>query len=128
MLVFDDPNSSTVWLARSVPRHWLEDGKTIRVKGAPTRWGTISYKISSKMARGRIKVELNLPEEGFGAAIHLRLRTPAKQKIQTVEVNGKPWMNFESEEETVMLPADSKGQIAIEVATRMAAVKGERKS
>ncbi len=116
MLIFDDPNSSTVWLARGVPGRWLEDGKTICVKGAPTRWGTISYKISSKMAQGRIKVELNLPEEGFGAAIHLRLRTPAKQKIQTVEVNGRPWTNFEPEEETVMLPADYKGRIAIEVA------------
>ncbi|GAH44013.1 unnamed protein product, partial [marine sediment metagenome] len=50
------------------------------------------------------------------------------QKIQTVEVNGKPWMNFVPEEETVMLPADYKGRIAIEVATRMAAMKGERKS
>ncbi|MBA7645661.1 hypothetical protein ES703_53419 [subsurface metagenome] len=117
MLVFDDPNSSTVWLARGVPRRWLEDGKTIRVKGAPTKWGIISYEISSKMAQGRIKVELNLPEEGFGAAIHLRLRTPAKQKIQSVEVNGKTWMNFKPEEETVVLPADSKGQITIEVTT-----------
>ena len=128
MLVFEDPNSSTVWLARGVPRRWLEDGKTIGVKGAPTKWGIINYEISSKMAQGKIKVELNLPEEGFGAEIHLRLRTPAKQKIQTVKVNGKPWTNFKAEEETVMLPTDSKGRMAIEVATRMVAMKGERKS
>ena len=69
------------------------------------------------MAQGRIKVELTLTEEGFGVAINLRLRTPASQKIQTVEVNGKPWTNFNPEEESVMLPADSKGRITIEVTT-----------
>ncbi len=117
MLVFEAPNSATVWLARSVPRQWLEDGKTIGVKGAPTKWGIISYKISSKMAQGRIKVELNLPEEGFGAAINLRLRTPAEQKIKTVEVNGKPWTDFDPEDETIILPSGSKGRIVIEVTT-----------
>jgi len=116
MLVFEDPDSATLWLARGIPRCWLEDGKKMSVKGAPTRWGAISYNISSEIAQGKIKVELSLPEEGLSAAIHLRLRTPGKEKIKTVKVNGKPWANFEPEEEIVMLPSGYKSRVVIEVA------------
>ena len=64
MLVFEDPFSPTLWLGKSIPRSWLRDGKTVAVKGAPTRFGTLSYEISSKVHRGRINIELHLPEEG----------------------------------------------------------------
>ena len=73
-------------------------------------------RIASKELR-RIFEIMGKAKEGFGAAIHLRLRTPARQKIKTVEVNGKPWTNFEPKEETVILPAGSNGRITIEVTT-----------
>jgi len=122
MLVFEDPFLPIVWLTKGTPRPWLKDGKTITVKGALTRWGTLSYKISSNLNKGRINIELNLPEEGFSAAINLRLRTPSKQKIQKVNINGKIWTNFKPEEEMIMLPAGSKGRNVIEVFTASAKV------
>ncbi len=122
MLVFEDPFSSTLWLAKGVPRPWLEDGKTVIVKGAPTRWGTLSYKISSNLNKGRISIELDLPEQGFDAAINLRLRTLTKQKIQKININGKTWTNFKTEEETIMLPPGFKGRNVIEVVTASAKV------
>jgi hypothetical protein len=40
MLVFEDPQSDILWLAKATPRDWLADGQRIKVSNAPTRWET----------------------------------------------------------------------------------------
>ena len=115
MLVFEEPFSPTVWLARGAPRPWLEDGKAIFVKAAPTKWGTVSYRIVSCLARERIDVELDLPAEGFQAKIKLCLRLPAGQAIRAVAVNGTDWRDFDPKEETIVLPSGSRGRHTIAV-------------
>ena len=107
MLVFEDPFAPVLWLANGAPRHWLAQGNTIAVTGAPTRWGYISYTIAPAAASAQ--VEIDLPDEGFDAAIHLRLRASAAQKISAVRLNGELWIDFRPDDETVILPTGLQG-------------------
>ena len=113
MLAFEDPQSETLWLAKGTPRSWLEDNKKISVQNAPTRWGRISFSITSKFSDHKVNAEIQLPS-AFAAAIKLRLRLPEGHRIQSVTVNGKPWTRFDPQEETVTLPLGLTGKISVD--------------
>ena len=51
LLVMEDGDS--LWLARATPRAWLEQGKKISVKNAPTHFGDVGYEIVSDADMGR---------------------------------------------------------------------------
>ena len=88
LLVFEDPQSETVWLGKGAPRDWLEDGKVIRVDDAPTRWGRMGFTISSRIRTGTVAADVKLPAR-FGAVVNLRLRAPGGQRMKSVTVNGR---------------------------------------
>src|ERR1044071_1091972 len=111
MLVFEDPQSQTRWLAKATPRSWLEDGQTISVSNAPTRWGQLSYNIKSHIQQRNVEVVLKLPARPISAQIKLRLRVPENHRIQTATLNGRPWHEFDPDEETVSLPSRVKGEL-----------------
>jgi hypothetical protein len=113
MLVFEDPESETVWLGKAVPREWLSEGKTTAVSGAPTRWGHISFSITSHLNTGTVTAELKLPSD-YLAVTKLRLRVPGETRIKTVSLNGKPWSQFDALEETVTIPAGMSGIIKVQ--------------
>jgi hypothetical protein len=52
MLVMEEGDS--LWLARATPRAWLEQGRKISVKNAPTHFGMVSYEIVSDTEKGKI--------------------------------------------------------------------------
>jgi len=114
LLVFEDPESETLWLGKAIPRGWLSDGKAVKVSKAPTRWGRVSYSITSHLCDGKITAQLDMPP-GFSAAIKLRLRAPGDAKIASVLVNGKSWNDFDAGEQTVSIPKTlfSKMRIAV---------------
>jgi hypothetical protein len=116
MLVFEDPNEPVLWLAKGTPRAWLEDGRKIAVKGAPTKYGKIDYELRSEIRKGRVRGTLDLPPEGLGAALKIRLRVPDAKRMRKVLVNGKAWKAYDREQETVTLPPAFKGPVSIEVA------------
>jgi hypothetical protein len=103
LLVFEDPKSETVWLGKAAPREWLEDGKSIAVERAPTRWGRLSFKVTSQIVSGTIAIQLTLPP-GFAATTKLRLRAPKNAQLKSVTVNGKAWDQFDAGSETIMIP------------------------
>jgi hypothetical protein len=111
MLVFEDPQSKTLCLAKATPRSWLEDGQTISVSNAPTRWGQLSYNIKSHIQQRNVEVVLKLPARPISAQIKLRLRVPENHRIQTATLNGRPWHEFDPDEETVSLPSRVKGEL-----------------
>lgn len=115
LLVFEDPESETLWLGKGIPRDWFADGKTVKVAGAPTRWGRVGYSITSNLKERKISAEINLPE-GFSAVAKLRLRTPGGAKITSVLLNGKPWTEFDATDETITLPARLSPRIHLDVA------------
>lgn len=115
MLVFEDPQSDTLWLTKTTPREWLADGKHIAVRGAPTRWGKVTCSIESHLKDGRIDAHVNLPENARSAAVQLRLRVPEGYRMKSVKVNGRYWKQFDRDQEVVTLPSQSTGKIAVNV-------------
>jgi hypothetical protein len=115
MLVFEDPASDTLWLAKGTPRHWLQDGKTIAVSNAPTRWGPVGFSLRSRLRERRVECSVSLPSRTSDARIKLRLRVPEGNRIQSVTLAGKAWAEFAPQEETVTLPAQAKGRVALTV-------------
>jgi hypothetical protein len=115
MLVFDDPASDTLWLAKGTPRNWLEDGKTIAVTNAPTRWGPVSFRMQSRLHERTIEARAQLPSHNAPARIKLRLRAPEGERIRSVTLDGEPWTQFDPDEETVALPARSKIRTSLTV-------------
>jgi len=114
LLVFEDPESETLWLGKAIPRDWLADGKTVKVANAPTRWGRVSYSITSYLSERKIRAQITL-QPGFSAATRLRLRAPGDAKISTVLLNGKPWTEFNAGEETVAVPKAISSKMTFEV-------------
>jgi len=58
MFVMEDDDR--LWLARATPRAWLEQGRKIVVKNAPTHSGTAAHEI------------ILMSRHGIGAAIQLQ--------------------------------------------------------
>ena len=115
MLVFEDPATQTLWLAKGTPRSWLEEAKGITVSHAPTRWGAVGYRITPRWSESQIAVHVDLPDVPPLARITLRLRVPENHRMQAVTLNGKPWTDFNPQDETVTLPSDARGSVTMAV-------------
>jgi len=94
---------NALWLARATPRVWLERGKRIAVKNAPTYWGTVAYEIISDVDNGKINATIEMPSRKAPKEVVLRFRHPKSAPIKAVTVNGKPWTEFNKEKETITL-------------------------
>jgi hypothetical protein len=75
-------------LAFSTPRAWLDAGKSIAVRNAPTSFGPVTYSI--KRQQNVVLVDVTPPASPAPATLRLRLRLPAGQRIATVELGGEP--------------------------------------
>jgi hypothetical protein len=103
MLLFEDPLSRTLWLARATPRAWLSHGRRIALTRAPTRYGALSYSLESRLDEGLVTAAVTLPEGGAGE-VRLRLRVPAPHVMTSVEVDGDPWPDLDAGAGEVRLP------------------------
>ena len=101
LLVMED--GQNLWLARATPRAWLQQGKKISVKNAPTHFGTLSYEIVSDVDNGKMVATLDLQSRRPVKEILLRLRHPQGAPIKTVNVNGAAWLVMDMEREVVIL-------------------------
>lgn len=101
LLVMED--DSSLWVARATPRAWLEHGRKITVKNAPTYFGTLAYEIVSDVDHGRILATVELPSRNPPRSVLLRFRHPETTPIKTVTVNGQKWKEFDRDKEVVTL-------------------------
>ena len=101
LLVWED--GGTLWLGRATPRAWLEQGKKINVKNAPTRFGTLAYEIVSDVDNGKINATIEMPARKAPKEVVLRFRHPKSAPMRSVTVNGKEWKDFNPEKETITL-------------------------
>ncbi|MFD2082641.1 hypothetical protein [Actinopolymorpha cephalotaxi] len=117
MLAFEEPFEDVLWLCRATPRDWLRDGGRISARGVPTRWGKVDVTVDSRVAHGRVDVEVRLPEKAAVPLTRIRLRLPDGLRIVAASVvdNGAP-VPFDAESETVTLPADRGGHVRLTVA------------
>jgi hypothetical protein len=101
MLVMEEGDS--LWLARATPRAWLEQGRKISVKNAPTHFGVVAFEIISDVDHGSISATVDLPSRKPPLSLSLRFRHPAAAPIRSVTVNGQAWNQFDSRKEVVEL-------------------------
>lgn len=80
---------SVLTIARGVPRHWLEDGKRVIVKNAPTIFGPLSYTIESHIADDRVDITINPPTRRSPFVILVSLRHPWQKPIRGVEADAE---------------------------------------
>jgi hypothetical protein len=93
----------------------LEEGNTIAVTNAPTRWGSLSFSLRSHLQAGNIEARLVWPPAPPSTLVKLRLRVPAGHRIGSVTANGQLWDQFNAEDETVTLPPARKGQVDLTI-------------
>jgi hypothetical protein len=93
----------SLWLARCALREWLEHGKTIAVKNAPTFFGPMAYQIVSAVNDNQITATVELPSRNPAKSVMVRLRHPKAAPIKSVQVNGKTWKDFNANDETIEL-------------------------
>ncbi|MFL5953140.1 MAG: hypothetical protein ACJ76I_03420 [Gaiellaceae bacterium] len=75
-------------LAYATPRAWLEDGKRIAVRDAPTSFGPVSYSIERRA--GVVAIAAHLPSAVRAASLHLRLRLPRGERVKSATLLGRP--------------------------------------
>jgi hypothetical protein len=112
MLVMEE--GDVLWLARATPRDWLEQGKRIAVRNAPTHFGPVGYEIVSDVEHGRLVATVTLPSRNPPREVVLVLRHPASAAIAAVKVNGTDWTDFDVSKGWVKLHGLT-GQARVEV-------------
>ncbi|MCL5096339.1 MAG: hypothetical protein M1608_02140 [Candidatus Omnitrophica bacterium] len=110
LLVWEDGDS--LWLAKATPRHWLEQGDTISVKNAPSYFGNLAYEIVSDVDHGKIRATVNMPSRKSPKSVLFWNKAKLAAPIQSVEVNGKPWTDFDKDKELVRLN-DLTGKVTV---------------
>ncbi len=113
MLVMEKADS--LWLARATPRAWLEQGKKISVRNAPTRFGTATYQIVSDVEHGKIAATIEMPSRNPPKSLLLRFRHPKALPMKSVTVNGSSWADFDPLTESICIHGVS-GTVKLEAA------------
>jgi len=110
LLVMED--GGALWIARATPRAWLEPGRKIAVRNAPTYFGTAAYEIVSEADNGRITATVEIPDRQKPKRVLLRLRHPQAARLKSVTVNGRRWNAFNEDKEVVELKGFT-GKVAV---------------
>lgn len=110
LLVMEDGKS--LWVARATPRVWLEHGKKITVRNAPTCFGTLAYEIVSDVENDKITATIEMPGRDMPESVFLRFRHPVALPIKSVIVNTEKWTKFNSQKEIIELKG-LKGKVSV---------------
>lgn len=114
-MLIQEGDDDTLRLCQAPPRRWLEDGKQIQVKRAPTFYGPLDMRVESRAATGEIRVELGMAKRKKPAAILMRLRHPQEAPIRSVRVNGRQWPDIDPNQEWVRIkqPTEERYEIVV---------------
>ncbi len=105
--MFVTQRDQELWLAPFVTNNWLKDGMTVSVRGAPTRFGPVSYCIRSSASRGLIEATIEPPLRDAPKCIVLRVRHPAGSPMRQVRVDGQQHAEFDAASDTIRIPPKS---------------------
>jgi hypothetical protein len=94
-----------LYLARATPREWLQQGKRIAAREAPTYFGEVSYEINSFADEGRIEATVKPPARRHPANLYLRLRHAKQFRMDRVTIQGRDWKDFDPAKEWIRLPS-----------------------
>jgi hypothetical protein len=86
----DDGIPETLRLGFATPRAWLEDGKAIRIEGAPTAFGLVSFVIESHLNMGEVIARIQLPARNHPLKTQFRVRVPDGWRVISAKSGKTP--------------------------------------
>ncbi len=114
-MLIDEIGDETLMIGQAIPRAWLENGKEIKVKNAPTYFGEISFSIQGESNEHEIVATIELSDRNPPKELWVRLRHPDEKPIRSVMVNGRPWDTFDVKKETIKIPEPNESKYIISV-------------
>lgn len=84
MLYLED--GSTLRLLNTIPRQWMEDGKTIELNGVQSYFGSLNVKVNSAVKKGYIEATIKCASDRKPQEVTIRLPHPDDKKA--VKVTG----------------------------------------
>ncbi len=94
--------SGSLWLASGAPRRWLEPGRKILVRDLATYFGPVSYEMTCE--QDRVEAMVRLPSRNPYKDAWLVVRMPGRRPLTSVQIDGKPWKDFDAARQWVRLP------------------------
>jgi hypothetical protein len=89
-------------LAYATPRAWLEPGKRIAVRSAPTSFGPVSFTI--RVAQRSVRASVDVPGRSTLRSLRLRLRLPRSCRLTEASLVGGRRRPLRRSGETIILP------------------------
>lgn len=101
-------------LAYSTPAAWLQDGKVITVRNAPTDFGPVSYTIKGLSGKGpgTVRATVQVPDRSPVKNLSIRLDPGDGKVLAGVLVNGERYRRFNAASDTINL-SGLKGRVTI---------------
>lgn len=106
-MLINEWGNDTLMIGQAIPRNWLQNGKEIEVKNAPTYFGEVSLRIDGINSDNEIKAEIAIPDRHLPKQLLIRFRHPEGKVIKSVMVNGKRWKDFDTEKEYITISEPS---------------------
>ena len=113
MLVLEDSDEDRLYFAKALPREWVASGKEIRIEGAPTRWGRVSFSMVSPPSSSSVKATVDLARAGSPKEIQVKMRVPKNKALQAVKVNGQVTAVGGIKKDTVIMLTDNRKRFDI---------------
>jgi len=105
----------SLYVLQGTPRRWLANGEQLKIVEAPTWYGPLSLACVSDVARGRVTINMTIPERIGTTPVRVRLRLPDEGRIKSVKVNGRKHAGFDGE--WIVLKG-LKGKVRIEATVK----------
>jgi hypothetical protein len=90
MAVLEDSDDARLYFGKGLPRQWVVSGEDIGIRGAPTRWGRVNFKLKGDPSAKIVKAEVELSRPGAPEEIQVKIRLPKTSDVKQVMVNGLP--------------------------------------
>ncbi len=71
------------------PRRWLDDGETIKVERAPTAFGPVSVSVESRLSRGEVIAQVEMPGRNKPNVALLRIRVPEGWRVTSARAGSE---------------------------------------
>lgn len=114
-MLIHEPDDESLFLFQATPRRWLEDGKRIEIRHAPSVFGKLSMTMESRAASGEILAEVDLSARSRLKNLRVRFHHPEGKAMRTVTVNGRTWDDFDPGKEWVHIGSPESRRYAIAV-------------
>lgn len=104
-MLLNEWGNDTLIIGQAIPRAWLQKGKQIEVRNAPTYFGPVSFTIAGENDDHEITATIQLAQRNPPKELLIRFRHPSEKTIKQVTINGKAWNNYDVNKEYIKVPA-----------------------